>query len=159
MFYSDTENNCEITKNVLMKKENYEFNYTNNISFEKKLDDEISNKENSSSEIINNDAEILNKQKLKRKKFYINKFEQYFFIFCCFGKKRKTIKILNLCNDFVQNYMSVENIIFNMVLFENFYKDNHIRFKDNSYLNQIDREIETNDLEAISELGESLNNI
>ena len=69
------------------------------------------------------------------------------------------MKILNLCNDFVQNYLSVEKIIFNMVLFENFYKDNPIKFKENLYLNQIKQEIEPDSSEAHNTLEEKLNNI
>ena len=55
------------------------------------------------------------------------------------------MKILNLCNDFVQNYLSAENIIFNMILFENYYKDNPIKIKKNSYLSEIEKEIEPDD--------------
>jgi len=52
------------------------------------------------------------------------------------------MKILNLCNDFVQNYLSAENIIFNMILFESNNEENPIKFKENCYLNKILNEIE-----------------
>ena len=54
------------------------------------------------------------------------------------------MKILNLCNDFVQDYLSSENIIFNMILFESYYKDNPIMLKENSYLKKIEYEIDSN---------------
>ena len=108
-----------------------------------------------------------------RKKFNVNKCEQYFcsFFNCCkccnFCKTHRTMKILNLCSDFVQTYLSAENIIFNMILFENFYKDNPIKFTENSYLNKIDKDIENENIikeekenieekKEIKEEGESL---
>ena len=69
------------------------------------------------------------------------------------------MKILNLCNDFVKNYLSVENIIFNMILFENFYKENPIKFKGNMLLNEIKQEIEPDFQEENNILKENLNNI
>jgi len=159
MFYSESENNSEITKNVLMKTEKYEYDLRNKISLEKELDKEVPNKENASSEQLHFDIEIPEKEKIKRKEFNINKCEKYFYCFSSCCKKNKTMKILNLCNDFVQNYLSVENIIFNMVLFENFYKDNPIKFKENLYLNQIKQEIEPDSSEAHNTLEEKLNNI
>ena len=57
------------------------------------------------------------------------------------------MKILNLCNDFIKTYLSPENIIFNIILFENYYKDNPIKYNDNSYLNNIEKEIENKNTE------------
>ena len=144
-YYSNFENNAEITKSVFLKKDIYEFKIKNNIPLEKKLDIELHNEKKTSTKENNFDIEIPDEVKIKRKKFKINKKEQYFFSFlnCC--KKRRTMKILNLCNDFVQNYLSAENIIFNMILFENYYKDNPIKIKKNSYLNEIEKEIEPDD--------------
>ena len=144
-YYSNFENNAEITKSVFLKKDIYEFKIKNNIPLEKKLDIELHNEKKTSTKENNFDIEIPDEVKIKRKKFKINKKEQYFFSFlnCC--KKRRTMKILNLCNDFVQNYLSAENIIFNMILFENYYKDNPIKIKKNSYLSEIEKEIEPDD--------------
>ena len=144
-YYSNFENNAEITKSVFLKKDIYEFKIKNNIPLEKKLDIELHNEKKTSTKENNFDIEIPDEVKIKRKKFKINKKEQYFFSFlnCC--KKRRTMKILNLCNDFVQNYLSAENIIFNMILFENYYKDNPIKIKKNSYLNDIEKEIDPDD--------------
>ena len=130
---------------MFLKKDIYEFKIKNNIPLEKKLDIELNNEKKTSTKENNFDIEIPDEVKIKRKKFNINKKEQYFcsFLNCC--KKRRTMKILNLCNDFVQNYLSAENIIFNMILFENYYKDNPIKIKKNSYLNEIEKEIEPDD--------------
>jgi len=161
-FYSDLEINSEITKNVFAKIKHYEYKSNNKISIDKKLD-------NNNIIILNED----NEKKMFRKKFNVNKCEQYFcsFFNCCkccnFCKTHRTMKILNLCSDFVQTYLSAENIIFNMILFENFYKDNPIKFTENSYLNKIDKDIESENIikeekenaeekKEIKEEGESL---
>ena len=158
-YYSDYENNAEITKSVFLIKDIYEFKINNNIPLEKKLDIEIQNGDKTSNKENNFDIEIPDEVKIKRKKFNINKKEQYFFSFlnCC--KKRRTMKILNLCNDFVQNYLSAENIIFNMILFENYYKDNPIKIKKNIYLNKIEKEIEPNNFNENLKLLNDFNEI
>ena len=145
IFYSDLEINSEITKNVFSKLKNYEYKYVNNISFEKNIN-KIDIKESNNNKI---DIKESNENKFVRKKFNVNKGEQYFcsfFNFCCnscyFCKTHRTTKILNLCSDFIQTYLSAENIIFNMILFESFYKDNPINLNENSYLNNIDKIIE-----------------
>ncbi len=51
------------------------------------------------------------------------------------------MKILNLCNNFVLEYLSAENIIFNSILFESFYEDNPIKLESNQYLKEIENEI------------------
>ena len=136
MFYSDFEINSEITKNVFSKIKYYENKPVN-----------IENNAN----IINFKISNRNKEfKAVRKKFNINKGQQYFcsfFNLCCsrcnFCKTNRTMKILNLSSDFVKKYLSAENIIYNMILFENYYKNNDIQFSKNSYLNQIEKEIES----------------
>jgi len=148
MFYSDFENNSEITKNVFLKRDKYEYKMKNNISLQKGLNIEIPNEIKISSDgkekekDDNFDSIEYDDGKIKRKKFNINKGEQYFFSFCNICKSHKSMKILNLCNDFVENYLSAENIIFNMILFESYYKENPINFKENSYLSKIQNEIE-----------------
>ena len=135
-FYSDLETNSEIAKNVFSKIKNYENKPVNKIQIDNSLHNIEIKKTNE------------NDNKVIRKKFNINKGEQYFCSFfncfrCCnFCKTHRTMRILNLCSDFIKTYLSAENIIFNMILFENYYKDNPIRFNENFYLNQIDKEIE-----------------
>ena len=137
----------------------------NNISLQKGLNIEIPNEIKISSDgkekekDDNFDSIEYDDGKIKRKKFNINNCGKYFFCFVCCCKKNRTMKILNLCNDFVKNYLSVENIIFNMILFENFYKENPIKFKGNMLLNEIKQEIEPDFQEENNILKENLNNI
>ena len=154
MFYSDLEINSEITKNVFSKIKNYEYKQINKIPIEKNINDII--------------IKPSNENKNFRKKFNINKGEQFFcsyFNFCCdccyFCKNHRTLKILNLCSDFIKTYLSAENIIFNMILFENYYKDNTIKININSYLDKIDKAIGKENIivelkEEKKENGESL---
>ena len=146
IFYSDLENNSEITKNVFSKIKNYEYKPNINIP--------ISIEKNN-----NIDIKVSNENKNIRKKFRVKKGEQYFcsfFNFCCnccyFCKTHRTMKILNLCSDFVHTYLSAENIIFNMILFESYYKDNPIKLNENTYIKKIYKEIEN---EKIIEKEES----
>ena len=137
LFYSDFEINSEITKNVFSKIQNYEFKPVN-----------IENKQN------NIKFKVSNKEIKFRKKFNINKGEQFFcsyFNYCCgccnFCRTHRSMKILNLCSDFVKTYLSAENIIFNMILFESYYKNNPIKYEKNSYLKQINMEIKDDIIE------------
>ena len=143
IFYSELEINSEITKNVFSKIKYYEYKRMNKIPID-------NNRNNNNIDNINFEISKEEKEKLElRKKFNIIKSEQYFcsfFNFCCdcchFCKTHRTLKILNLCSDFVRTYLSAENIIFNMILFENYYNDNPIKYMNNYYLNKIDKEIE-----------------
>ena len=135
MFYSDYEINSEITKNVFSKIKNYEYKLVNHIPIEKNPDDI--------------DIKITNQNKLFRKKFNINKGEQYFCgLFDCINcvKRKRSIKILQICSDFIQTYLSAENIIFNILLFESYYKNNPIKLSSNYYLNKINMEIENKEI-------------
>ena len=52
------------------------------------------------------------------------------------------MRILNLCNKFVREHMSAENLIFNSILFEKFYEENPIRnFQQMEDLKEIEKEI------------------
>ena len=135
MFYSDYEINSEITKNVFSKIKNYEYKLVNHIPIEKNPDDI--------------DIKITNQNKLFRKKFNINKGEQYFCgLFDCINcvKRKRSIKILQICSDFIQTYLSAENIIFNILLFESYYNNNPIKLSSNYYLNKINMEIENKEI-------------
>ena len=121
LFYSNSENNFQIVKNVINKKHIYQENVKNNIS-------------------LKNFSKIELKIP-KNNKVKLNNFEHFFCSFFNGCKKRKTMKILNLCNNFVLEYLSAENIIFNSILFESFYEDNPIKLKSNQYLKEIENEI------------------
>jgi len=145
-FYSDLEINSEITKSVFAKIKDYEYKPLKNIHIEKNLE--------------NIDTNISNEKKEIRKKLKVIKCEEYFCSFfnccCCFNlcKSTRTMRLLNLFSDFVQTNLSAENIIFNMLLFESYYKDNPIKFKKYSFLNQINKVIE-NDKNLCEEEEES----
>ena len=160
-FYSDLEINSEIVKNVFTKIKNYELKHLNiemEQNIQKKINLNIKN-EYEQVNIENTDEnqnklifDISKKNKEIRKKFKINKGEQYFYSFfnyCCyrchFCRTNRTLKILNSCSDFVETYLSAENIIFNTILFENYYKN--IKYNNNSYLKKIDKDIGGNILE------------
>ena len=90
-----------------------------------------------------------------------NKLNCYEHFFCSFFKcgcsKRKTMKILNLCDEFVKEYLSADNIIFNSILFERYYKDNRII---NSKLKQIEKALYKNiyEIELLSNYNAINNN-
>ena len=127
MFYSSYENNYQIVKSIIFKKQIYENYEKKNI----KIDEEIKLKE---------------KKKLLNKKYKLNSYEHFFgSFFKCGCSKRKTMKILNLCDEFVKEYLSADNIIFNSILFERYYKDNPIiNSKENEKLKQIEKELYKN---------------
>ena len=67
------------------------------------------------------------------------------------------MNILNLCNNFVKEYLSVENIIFNMVLFERFYEDNPINILTINSLKEIEKEL--NNKNEYNEKEKSIDNL
>ena len=124
-FYSTYENNYQIVKNLILKKNIYKNIITNNnIS---KIDKKIE---------LNIETELI------EKKNKINSCLHYFCVpFKCCYRNKKTIKILNLCNKFVQEHMSAENLIFNSTLFESYYEENPIRNIHNEDLKEIEKEL------------------
>ena len=128
-FYSGYENNYQIVKNLILKKNIY-----NNII-----------KSNINIKTIKTDKnfELNIEKQLFEKKNKINSCLHYFsIIFKCFCKKKKTLRILNLCNEFVREYMSTENLIFNSILFEKFYEENPIQnIQQIEGLKEIEKEI------------------
>ena len=140
-YYSDFQIKSTITKNVFSQIKNYkskQINFKNNIN-------NINN-----NNVSDNNTEF-------KKKFNINKIEQ---LFSCLKicKNHRSMRILNLCSDFVQTYLSAENIIFNMILFESYYKNNPIKYNTNSFLNKIDKEIESEIVENKNDVKNIKNN-
>ena len=89
---------------------------------------------------------------------------KYSFFGCCISKS-KTYNILKECDNYVTKHISLEEIFYNMLLFENFIED--YKFKDNNNLkkfeemkNKIDlyekeiKKIDENDI-----LDKNMNNI
>ena len=54
---------------------------------------------------------------------------------CCYSKS-KTNRIIKDCNDFVTKHISIEEILYNMLLLENIIED--YKFKDNNILKNFD---------------------
>ena len=130
MFYSNLNNNFEITKRVILKTNIYKNNLTNKTKI---------------TSIPSNNIDYVHGQKELEQKININTYEHFFWSFVNFmncSKKRRTMKILNLCDNFVRDYLSADNIIFNMLLFEQYYEENPIPFKTIKYLKELNLETE-----------------
>ena len=77
---------------------------------------------------IDKSLELNVEKALNEKKNNINSCLHFFgTIFKCCCQKRKTLRILNKCNEFITEHMSAENLIFNSILFEKYYEENPIR--------------------------------
>ena len=139
LFYSSYENNYQIVKNLMIKKNLYQNNEKKNIN---------SKKFNNKSIEFNNIEKAFDKKKVK-----INSWEHYFCSIFNGHKQKKTMKILNLCKDLVSEHLSAENIIFNSILFERFYEDNPINVKDMPSLKELENEMFENNKEMEFLLG------
>ena len=128
-FYSSYENNYQIVKNLILKKNIYRNIIKSNLNIKNIKADK--------------NFELNIEKQLFEKKNKINSCLHYLgIIFKCCCKKEKTMRILNLCNEFVREYMSAENLIFNSILFEKFYEENPIRnIQQIEGLNEIEKEI------------------
>ena len=129
LFYSGYENDYQIVKNLILKKNIYRNIIKSNLNIKNIKSDKS--------------LELNIEKQLFEKKNKINSCLHYFgIIFKCCCKKQKTIRILNLCNEFVREYMSAENLIFNSILFEKFYEENPIRnIQQIEGLKEIEKEI------------------
>ena len=76
--------------------------------------DEEENEENENDDL--NAGENKKIQKIRFFDFFLNNLN-----FCC--KKRKQQKIIDICNDLVSKYSSIDIMIKNQILFENLYQD------------------------------------
>ena len=126
-FYSGYEVNYQIVKNLILKKNIYK-NHLNNNNNKIKIDKSL---------------ELKVEKALNEKKNNINSCLHFFgTIFKCCCQKRKTLRILNKCNEFITEHMSAEHLIFNSILFEKYYEDNPIRNIENiEGLKEIEEEL------------------
>ena len=125
-FYSGYEVNYQIVKNLILKKNIYKNNLNNNNKIK-----------------IDKNLELNVEKALNEKKNNINSCLHFFgTIFKCCCQKRKTLRILNKCNEFITEHMSAEHLIFNSILFEKYYEDNPIRNIENiEGLKEIEEEL------------------
>ena len=137
-FYSGYEVNYQIVKNLILKKNIYKNNLNNNNNKIK----------------IDKSLELNVEKALNKKKNNINSCLHFFgTIFKCCCQKRKTLRILNKCNEFITEHMSAEHLIFNSILFEKYYEDNPIRNIENiEGLKEIEEELYNYNCEDKKEL-------
>ena len=138
-FYSNNFNNFKIIERLLNKQtqRKYKMNKSSEINdFENNLitsinDEETltNNKDNNKNDgILNDDIidDFKEDDELSTKSARIKKLHFFDFflnnLYCC-CKKQKPQKIIHTCNKIVYKYASIDNIIKNQILIENFLKD------------------------------------
>ena len=142
--FSFTYNNYELVKFINQKYESNKIliNYNNNTN-------NIINNSNSINNSINSDNNNNDEDNKKLKNIELNKvnktknfnkiktfdFFKNSFCRCCYSKS-KTNRIIKDCNDFVTKHISIEEILYNMLLLENIIED--YKFKDNNILKKFD---------------------
>ena len=137
-FYSKNFNNFKIIENLLNRQiiKNYRINssssdisdfennklnpitddFYNNIEDKNNIDNDDMNKYEENKD---NDEEDLYTKKIRKLRFF-----DFFLNNCyCCCKKQKPQKIIHICNEIVYKYASVDNLIKNQILIENFLKD------------------------------------
>ena len=142
-FYSSNFNNFKIIENILNKGEKHKkgkidkpveinnFENNNLISIQNDLSEKLGKENNNDNYEKDNeeceeeeDENISNTQigntsrikKLHFFDFFLNNFYS-----CC--KKQRPQKIIHMCNEIIYKYASIDNLIKNQILIENFFKD------------------------------------
>ena len=142
-FYSSNFNNFKIIENILNKGEKHKkgkidkpveinnFENNNLISIQNDLSEKLGKENNNDNYDRDNeeceeeeDENISNTQigntsrikKLHFFDFFLNNFYS-----CC--KKQRPQKIIHMCNEIIYKYASIDNLIKNQILIENFFKD------------------------------------
>ena len=126
ILYSEINSNITIIENIL-KKENSKINNKIFLSYKindiKKIEPIINN---SNFELNETKGNLVDKDINKNNDEEYIEFKKLFNIhFCekickCFTNNNKK-KLMNFCNEFVSQYLSVENIILNQIYFEEYY--------------------------------------
>jgi len=157
-YYSNSYNNCKIVEKILLSKNIY-----SNIEIE--LNNDLQNPKNDinlkTNKTDNKMTELLMKDTSKEKRLSINddineevldekdednplkefpkhSFWEFFYnnIYCKCCKNRKNQEIINVYNEILFKYFSVDNILYNQIKLENIFKDYHW---DNPALNSIEK--------------------
>ena len=118
--FSYSFNNYELIKYINKKYDSNKILLNNN-----NINNNNDNKENKNIELnkINVDK-IKQFNKIKNSDIF-----KYSFLGCCYSKS-KTHNIIKECDKYVTKHISIEEIFYNMLLFENFIED--YKFKDNN---------------------------
>ena len=96
----------------------------------------INNNINDNKENKNIELNKINVDKIKQfNKIKNSDIFKYSFLGCCYSKS-KTHNIIKECDKYVTKHISIEEIFYNMLLFENFIED--YKFKDNNNLKKFE---------------------
>lgn len=151
-FYSSSFNNYKIIEKLINKSQTFHqptFNKLNDIennnfisikddSTDKHLIEENIN--DNKNDVDNDNLEEDDELNIKNKRIEKIHFFDFFLnnIYCCF-KKRRAQKIIYKCNEIVYKYASIDTLIKNQILIDNF-------FKDYNWNNPALNSVENNDL-------------
>jgi hypothetical protein len=101
---------------------------------EEKIDNNNNNNDNKENKNI--ELNKINVDKIKQfNKIKNSDIFKYSFLGCCYSKS-KTHNIIKECDKYVTKHISIEEIFYNMLLFENFIED--YKFKDNNNLKKFE---------------------
>ena len=150
--FSYSFNNYELIKYINKKYDSNKILLNNN-----NINNNNDNKENKNIELnkINVDK-IKQFNKIKNSDIF-----KYSFLGCCYSKS-KTHNIIKECDKYVAKHISIEEIFYNMLLFENFIED--YKFKDNNNLKKFEEiknkiDLYEKDMKLIDENDTSNKNI
>jgi len=123
--FSYSFNNYELIKYINKKYDSNKILLNNN-----------NNNNNDNKENKNIELNKINVDKIKQfNKIKNSDIFKYSFLGCCYSKS-KTHNIIKECDKYVAKHISIEEIFYNMLLFENFIED--YKFKDNNNLKKFE---------------------
>jgi hypothetical protein len=123
--FSYSYNNYELIKYINKKYDSNKILLNNN-----------NNNNNDNKENKNIELNKINVDKIKQfNKIKNSDIFKYSFLGCCYSKS-KTHNIIKECDKYVAKHISIEEIFYNMLLFENFIED--YKFKDNNNLKKFE---------------------
>ena len=129
-YYSNNFDNYKIIRYVSNKRNISVNNLIRNSEKSKEMK-EINIKEETNAPLINEENEMYNQEKGNDIQEEVDKnhekinFMQFFLnnLYCHCCKKRKTQEIIKICNEIISKYLSVENLLYNQIILENFWRD------------------------------------
>ena len=142
LFSQNTYSNTEIELNDESQKSkndiNLECNKTDNKMTELLMKDTSSQKRLSINDDNNEEEQDQNDEDGPLKEFPKHSFLEFFYnnIYCKCCKKRKNQEIINVYNEILFKYFSVDTMLYNQIKLENIFKDYHW---DNPALNSIEK--------------------
>ena len=129
-FYSYNFDNYQII-NYITNKRNISINNLTKDSGKKTELSDINGTGETNEPLINEEKEMFNEDigndieneidKKHEKINFLQFFLNYFYFSCC--KRRKEQEIINVCNEIISKYLSVENLLYNQIILENLWSD------------------------------------